>query len=173
MNDSGTLREEGPAASGRVLALDLGEKRIGLALSDEGRVLARSLAVLKRGSRLADFERISRIVDEQAVNLLVVGLPVLLSGQEGTKAAWVRDYAADLANRLGLALVFWDESFSTIAAERSLRERGKRGAKQRQWVDAVAAAMILQSYLDAQHPDVAPLNTAQDVGNEDSDAEAP
>jgi putative holliday junction resolvase len=153
MNDSGAMQEDSLSATGRILALDLGEKRIGLALSDESRILARSFAVLKRGSRLADFEKISRIVDEQVVNLIVVGLPVLLSGQEGAKAAWVRDYAAELAQRLGIDLVFWDESFSTVAAERSLRARGKRGQKQRQWVDAVAAAMILQSYLDAAHDD--------------------
>lgn len=151
---------------GRILALDLGEKRIGVALSDEGRLLARSYAVLRRGSRLADFEKISHIVDEQAVNLIVVGLPVLLSGEEGAKAAWVRDYANEMAQRLGLDLVFWDESFSTVEAERSLRARGKKGPRQRQWVDAVAAAMILQSFLDAQRPDTG--MGLLDVGNEES-----
>jgi putative Holliday junction resolvase len=135
---------------GRVMALDLGEKRIGVALSDENRLLARGYRVLKRSSRLADLEKIERIIDEQRVTLLIVGLPIPLSGEEGTKAAWVRDYAGQLADRLPIEVKLWDESFSTVDAEASLRARGKRGKEQRERVDAVAAAFILQSYLDAQ-----------------------
>lgn len=136
--------------AGRVMALDLGEKRIGVALSDENRLLARGYRVLKRSSRLADFEKIQRIVDEQRVTLLIVGLPIPLSGEEGSKAAWVRDYAGQLADRLPIKVKLWDESLSTVDAEASLRARGKRGKEQRERIDAVAAAFILQSYLDAQ-----------------------
>ena len=136
--------------TGRILSLDLGEKRIGVAVSDELRMIARSLTVLQRQSRLADFERIRQIVDEQAVTLIIVGLPVLASGQEGEKAAWVRDYAQDMHGKLGIPLQYWDESYTTVQAEASLRERGIRGRKGRKQVDAVAAAFILQSYLDAQ-----------------------
>jgi putative Holliday junction resolvase len=134
---------------GRVLALDLGEKRIGVAISDETRTIARPVAVLKRQSRSEDFDRINEIVDEHAVSLLLVGLPLLASGEEGEKAAWMRDYASDLQRKLGLALRYWDESFTTVEAEASLRERGIRGRRGRQRIDAVAAAFILQSYLDA------------------------
>jgi len=134
---------------GRVLALDLGEKRIGVAISDETRTIARPVAVLKRQSRSEDFDRINKIVDEHAVSLLLVGLPLLASGEEGEKAAWMRDYASDLQRELGLALRYWDESFTTVEAEASLRERGIRGRRGRQRIDAVAAAFILQSYLDA------------------------
>ncbi|MEW5986261.1 MAG: Holliday junction resolvase RuvX, partial [Chloroflexota bacterium] len=80
----------------KILALDLGEKRIGVAVSDETRTIARSLTVLNRTSRLADFEKIGRIVDEQGVNLLVVGLPIELDGAEGARAAWTRNYTAAL-----------------------------------------------------------------------------
>lgn len=135
---------------GRVLALDLGEKRIGVAVSDATRTIATPLAVVKRTSRQADFAAIGRLLAEQQANLLVVGLPVMLDGREGEKAAWVRHYAADLQAQLGIPLAFTDEAFTTVQAENSLRDRGQTGRKIRQHVDAVAAALILQSYLDQQ-----------------------
>ena len=150
MNDPETPGAVADSAMGRILALDLGEKRIGIAISDETRMIARSLEVMERRSRLADFERISQIVDEQGVSLLIVGLPLLASGEEGEKAAWVRDYTLDLQRNLGLAVHFWDESFTTVQAEASLRDRGVHGRHRRRRVDAVAAAFILQSYLDSQ-----------------------
>lgn len=136
--------------SQRILALDLGEKRLGVAVSDETRTVARSVTVFERSSRLADFERIRQVVDEYGVNLLIVGLPILVSGEEGDKAAWVRDYAGELERNLGVEIKFWDESYTTVQAEASLRERGIHGRRRRKRVDAVAAAFILQSYLDAQ-----------------------
>jgi putative Holliday junction resolvase len=108
--------------------------------------------VIRRASRLADFEKISRIVDEQGVSLLVVGLPVPLGGVEGAKAAWTRDYSAALAAFLGIHCLLWDESFTTIEAQAALRAQGKRGKKARERIDAVAAAVILQSYLNARRP---------------------
>lgn len=132
-----------------MMALDLGEKRIGVAVSDPTGLVARSHTVFKRTSRSADFEKIGRIIDQEDVSQLIIGLPVLLSGEEGTKAAWVRDYGADLAQQLDIKVEFWDESLSTVAAEDSLRERGIHGKRRRGRVDAVAAAFILQSYLDA------------------------
>ena len=136
--------------SGRIVALDLGEKRIGVAICDETQTVARSLTVLERKSRLTDFERISRIVDDNGAILLIVGLPLLASGEEGEKAAWVRDYCGDLQRQLEVPIRLWDEGYTTIQAEASLRERGIHGRKRRKRVDAVAAAFILQSYLDAQ-----------------------
>lgn len=134
---------------GRVMALDLGEKRIGVALSDETRTLARSYAVIRRSSRQADFAQMAAIAAAQGVALLVVGLPVPLDGQEGALAAWVRDYAADLAHHLQLETILWDESFTTRQASQSMRERGQRAHQQRGRVDAVAAAFLLQDYLDS------------------------
>jgi putative Holliday junction resolvase len=139
-----------PADCGRVLALDLGEKRIGVAVSDPTWTIARAHSVIGRSSRLADFEKIGRIIDEQGVSLLVVGLPVPLSGVEGTKAAWVRDYAADLAAHVKLEYALWDESFTTVEAQATLRAQGKRLKRARGRIDAVAAAFILQSFLDAR-----------------------
>lgn len=134
---------------GQILALDLGDKRIGVAVSDQTNQIARSLQVIKRGSRQDDFQKILTVVSELNIRLIVVGLPVLSSGKEGSRAAWARDYAADLAKQIGLDVVLWDESLSTVDAEASMRTRGILGKRRRQRVDAVAAAFILQSYLDA------------------------
>ena len=150
MSSGASASEPAWAAAGRILALDLGEKRIGVAVSDEGRSLARSLTTLKRKSRLEDFERLGRLAREQGATLIVVGLPLLPSGEEGEKAAWVRDYSGDLARHVALPVALWDESYSTVRAEDSLRERGIHGKRRRQRVDAAAAAFILQSYLHAQ-----------------------
>ena len=136
--------------AGRVMALDLGEKRIGVALSDPTRTIASAHSVLTRKSRLEDSARYAHLIAENGVTLLVLGLPITLGGQEGTRAAWVRDYAADLAGRLSVPIAFWDESLSTVEASAALRAQGRRGKKLRERVDAVAAAVILQAYLDAQ-----------------------
>jgi putative Holliday junction resolvase len=135
---------------GRVMALDLGEKRIGVALSDPTRTIASAHSVLTRKSRLEDVARYTHLIAENSVTLLVIGLPITLGGREGERAAWVRDYAADLAERLPVPIAFWDESLSTVEAQAALRAQGRRGKKLRERVDAVAAAVILQSYLDAQ-----------------------
>jgi len=144
--------EMGAAAGtkGRIMALDLGEKRIGLALSDESRTLARPFKVLKRSSRVADYESIKRISEEQGIVLLVIGLPKLLSGEEGDKARWVRDYSAQLSQAVELPIEFWDESFSTKDALESMKQRGISRKHQKKRIDAVASAFILQQYLDAR-----------------------
>jgi putative Holliday junction resolvase len=139
-----------PQKKGRIMALDLGEKRIGVAVSDEQQLLARSYAVVQRSSRKADFRRLAEIAAAENVVHLLVGLPIHLDGSEGALAAWVRDYAAGLAAHLQLPYQLWDESFTTREAQASMRARGKRAHQQRDWIDAVAAAMLLQGFLDAR-----------------------
>ena len=134
---------------GRVMALDLGEKRIGVAISDPTRTIAQSYGVVMRSSRKADYAEYGRIIAKEQVNLLVVGLPLSLAGEETQKSTWVRDYTAEMENHIDIPIEFWDEALTTVQAEASLRERGKRGKKAREQVDAVAAAFILQNYLDA------------------------
>lgn len=134
---------------GRVMALDLGSKRIGVAVSDPTRTIAKSYGVVKRKSREEDFARYLQIMDEQKVTLLLVGLPTKSDGGDSDTAVWIRDYMAEFSQQCDVPIQFWDESFTTVRAEESLRLRGKRGKKARQQVDAVAAAFILQSYLDA------------------------
>ena len=139
---------------GRVLALDLGEKRIGVAVSDATRLIAKSLQVFRRKSRREDFAHIAHLIGEQQAKLLVVGLPVPLSGVEGEKAAWVRNYTAELEEHVNIPVTFWDEALTTVQAYESLRLRGKQAWQVKDRIDAVAAAFILQSYLDAQNDQV-------------------
>jgi putative holliday junction resolvase len=82
--------------------------------------------------------------------LILIGLPIRLDGVEGSKAAWVRDYGAALADKLRIATEYWDESLSTVRAEASLAVRGESRRKRTARIDAVAAAMILQDYLDSR-----------------------
>jgi putative Holliday junction resolvase len=139
---------------GKVLAIDLGEKRIGLAVSDETRTIAASYGVIMRQSRREDVARYAAIVEQEEIALVVVGLPITMDGQEGQRARWVRDYANELQRLLPVPVTLWDERFSTKQAAASLRLRGKRGKQAQDRIDAVAAAFILQDYLDA-HPDSA------------------
>ncbi len=131
----------------RYLALDLGDKRIGVAISDTLGMIARPLAVIERTSRVADFEAYAALVAEHQVAELVVGLPISMDGTEGRQAAWVRDYSAELAAALDLPLHLWDERLTTEEAVDIMHAQGKRPSKD--WIDAVAAAVILQNFLDA------------------------
>lgn len=150
------------------MGLDVGDKRIGVAVSDPGRSLARSLRVIERGPKGQDLEVIGQLVRELDVACIVVGYPRSLDGTIGQQAKRVERYARELERGLGVPVVLWDERLSTVAAERLMRETGRsqgvssvefyRGNKKvrrplarkggRRGIDAVAAALILQSYLD-------------------------
>jgi putative holliday junction resolvase len=134
---------------GRVMALDLGSKRIGVAVCDPTRTIAQSYGVIKRRSRVEDYERYEQIIADEEITLLVVGLPTRIDGSDSNTAVWIRSYIEELSQRIDIPVEFWDESYTTVMAEESLRQRGKRGKKARERVDAVAAAIILQSFLDA------------------------
>ena len=138
----------------RVLALDVGDRRVGVAVSDPTGTLARPLQALERASRVEDYAAITALVTELAVELVVVGQPLSLDGSEGPQARRIGRYAKALAESLPVPVVMWDERFSTAAAEEVLLH--SRGKKKRQRarsggeLDAIAAAVILQSYLDNQ-----------------------
>ncbi len=134
---------------GRVMAIDLGEKRIGIAISDPLRMVAKGHSVIKRKSRQDDFARYQAIIDEQEITLVVMGLPIPLNGIEGDKAAWVRSYTADFEKYTSTPIVLWDEALTTKKAEASLRARGKRNKQIKERIDAVAAAFILEDYLES------------------------
>ena len=137
----------------RVLALDMGERRVGVAVSDPTGTVARPLQTLVRGSRQEDFAAIASLVAEYDVGLVVVGRPLSLDGTEGPQARRVIRYVEALAARLPIRVVLWDERFTTAAAQEILRQsRGKKRRRQARSageVDAIAAAVILQSYLDS------------------------
>lgn len=131
----------------RTLALDLGDRRIGVAISDTLGMFARPLEMFQRTSRVADFAHIRALIDEHQVQSVVAGLPINMDGTEGQQADWVRDYTAALGETLSVPVVLWDERLTTEEAKDILRAQGKTPSKD--WIDAVAAAVILQSYLDA------------------------
>lgn len=136
---------------GRLLALDVGERRIGVAVSDPTGTLARPLTTIVRASRQADFQAIAQVVDDCAATRIIVGLPLSLDGTEGPQARRVRRYAEHLAQAVSVPIEFWDERYSSVMATDILRVKGQhRGRRQeRGAIDAAAAAVILQSYLDA------------------------
>lgn len=143
------MEEHNFEKKGRVMALDVGSKRIGVAISDATRTIAGSYGVIQRKSRQEDFARYRRIISDEEVTLLIVGLPTRSDGSDSTIAAWIRDYTTAFSQTTAIPIEFWDESFTSMQAEESLALRGKRGKKAKERVDAVAAAFILQSYLDA------------------------
>jgi putative Holliday junction resolvase len=135
---------------GRVLALDLGRVRIGLALSDPLGLTANPLETLKSIGARADVERLVRLAQEHGVTRIVVGLPLLLSGEEGDGARSARRFAARLRARLReVEVELWDERLTTVQAERTLISAGVSRRKRRRVVDGLAAVLILQSYLEA------------------------
>ncbi len=135
-------------STGRLLGLDIGSKRIGVAISDELGMLASPVAMVLRGRN--DRAEFRALVAEWKPDKLVAGLPTGLSGREGPQAAETRAYADALAAELGLPLDYWDERLSSAVAERSLIESGVRRDKRKEKIDAMAAAVMLQGYLDNQ-----------------------
>jgi putative pre-16S rRNA nuclease len=130
------------------VGLDIGEARIGVAVGDPSGILATPVETVRRGP--GDLDRIAALVSEYEAIELVVGLPRSLSGGEGPAARRIREVASELAGRVsGIPLRFVDERFTTVTAERVLREQGRKGAKRRAVVDQAAAVVILQQALDA------------------------
>ena len=136
---------------GRLLAVDWGERRIGLALSDESRTLAQPLTTLTRrvGKRFP-MRQLLALLDEHAVTGVVVGLPLAPDGSEGDAAREARGLAADIARRAGRPVDVWDERLTTARALRAVRELGGSTRGRKNDVDALAAAVLLQHYLDAR-----------------------
>ena len=133
---------------GRVLGLDLGDVRIGVAISDPDRKVAVPFGTVHTGAP-ADLKAIASIVGENEVTLVVVGNPLMMSGETGTRARHAEEFAGALRQFLPVPVVLHDERLSTAEAERALKEAGAGGRERRRAVDRSAAAVILQSYLDA------------------------
>jgi len=135
--------------TGRVLGLDVGSRRLGVAVSDPSGTVASPLATLQRRGPAEDATALGRLAAEQDAATVVVGLPLTLSGREGPAAAAVRAYVAELRPLLpGLAFELVDERLSTAAAERALIAGGVRRQGRRAVVDQVAASLFLQTWLD-------------------------
>jgi len=136
--------------NGRLAALDVGDKRIGVAVCDPLRLTAQPVGVVQRRGAKADCAAISALLAEYQIEKVVVGLPLSFSGSEGEQADRVRHFADRFQTETGLAVVYQDERLTTLQSERMLVGAGVRRDKRRQVIDKVAAALILQAYLDSQ-----------------------
>ena len=132
----------------RVLGLDIGSKRIGIAVSDELGLTAQGVETLVRKDPDSDLERIAGLVGRYSVEEIVVGVPYNMDGSEGPQARTVRQMIGQISARVGVPVQEWDERLSTVAAERVLLEADMSRSKRRKVVDKVAAVIILQGYLD-------------------------
>lgn len=131
-----------------IVALDVGKARIGVAVSDDTGLIATPLSVIQRRSNAQAIEAIARIVREEGAGLVVVGLPVSFDGQLYEQARSVQSFAEKMRRALAIPLVYADETLSTVRAEEMLRASGMRPERIRERIDAAAAAVILQEYLD-------------------------
>ncbi len=134
----------------RVLGLDIGERRIGVALSDPEGIIAIALTVIERKSEDTALQQLSDLTQEHEVERIVIGLPRSLDGSLGKQAQAVQTFAESLAGCTELSVVTWDERLSTVAAERMMIEAGVKREKRKERLDSVAAAFILQGYLDRE-----------------------
>jgi len=131
----------------RILALDLGKKRIGLALSDPLGITAQGLPTLERTNMRRDLDALAQIAAENEVAFILMGHPLHMSGREGRQAEYTREFADRLAARTGLDVRLWDERLTTIEAARVLKDSGISIAKRAKAVDKLAAQILLQSFL--------------------------
>lgn len=135
----------------RIVGIDPGQARIGIAVSDEeGSIAFPRATVSARGGDEEAAQRVREALGDEEISLAVVGLPLRLDGTEGEAARRARSFGAVLGRVLGVSIVHWDERLTTVAAERAQRQMGRRGRKQREVVDQSAAALLLQGYLDAK-----------------------
>lgn len=137
-------------ANGRVLAVDLGKKRIGLALSDPLGITAQGLPTLERTNIRDDLAALDAIAKNREVTLILMGQPLHMSGREGRQAAYVRDFAERLSDRTGIEVRFWDERLTTVEAQRVLKQSGISIEKRARAVDRLAAVILLESFLDSR-----------------------
>ena len=139
---------EGLATGARILGLDLGTRTIGLALSDVGHTIATPFDTIRRTKLKPDIGQLLGVITDQGVGALVLGLPVNMDDSEGPRCQATRQFATDLLKALDIPLAFWDERLSSYAAEAALLEADVSAKRRAEIIDKVAAAVILQAYLD-------------------------
>ncbi len=135
---------------GRILALDLGKKRIGLALSDPLGLTAQGLPSLERVNIRTDLSVLNRLAAEHDVRLFLIGHPLHMSGDEGRQAQQARDFAERLRERTGVEVRLWDERLTTVEAQRVLKSSGISIAKRAKAVDRLSAQILLESFLSSE-----------------------
>lgn len=134
----------------RVLAIDYGEQRIGLAISDELAITARPLITISRIPKAASFARIAEIIEQYEITKVVIGLPLRLDGTAGDAAAKVEKFASLLKMQISCPTVLWNEQLSSVEAEERMRSAGLNAAARKERIDQFAAMVILEDYLSCQ-----------------------
>jgi putative Holliday junction resolvase len=132
------------------MGLDVGDKTIGVAISDGLRLTAQPRPTIRRQELAADIEQLRRIAAENDVHEIVVGLPVHLNGRQSRQGEKTARFAAELERALELPVILWDERLTSVAAEQHLEEMGLNWRKRREHIDKIAAMIILQTYLDSR-----------------------
>ena len=133
----------------KVMCLDLGTKTIGVAVSDDLLITAQPVETVRRKTLAEDLDTLAKLAHRHRITEVVLGLPINMDGSRGGMARRAESFSRRLEGRLELPIVLWDERLSTAGAERSLLESGMSRAKRKTVIDQVAAALILQSYLDS------------------------
>jgi putative Holliday junction resolvase len=139
--------------SGRILAIDYGSRRMGLAVTDPLGITAQGLDTLERKNKRADFGRLERTIRQYQVREIVLGNPLRMSGQEGTQSQKVAEFAGELRQRFQLPVHLWDERLTSAEANRLLRDAEVSTHKRTQAVDRMAAILILQAFLQSRSID--------------------
>ena len=145
------MRQE--PSSGRVLALDFGKRRIGLAISDALGLTAQGLETLERTTVREDLARLAELAENRDVALILMGDPRHMSGRQSRQSGKAREFAERLSGRTGLPVDYWDERLTTVEAQRVLKEGGLSSRKRARAVDRLAAVLLLESYLDRRSLD--------------------
>ncbi|HLH03546.1 MAG TPA: Holliday junction resolvase RuvX [Bryobacteraceae bacterium] len=136
-----------PEISGRILALDVGKKRIGLAVSDALRITAQGLETFQRTRIRDDLRQLKEMVNQSGIGLLLVGKPLHMSGDESRQSEYTREFADRLSAETGVPVVYWDERLTSMEAERLLKHAGATLEDRKRVVDRMAATLLLESYL--------------------------
>jgi len=136
----------------RIMGLDVGDKNIGIAVSDALHTIAQGRPTLRRTSWESDLRFLRRLVEENEVETIVVGKPLHMGGQESRQSQKIARFATKLSKTLGLPVILWDERLTSFAAEQHLEEAGLKWRDRKKHVDRIAAMFILQDYLDGHHP---------------------
>ena len=134
----------------RYLCLDLGRKRIGVAVSDETGLIASPVGAIQVGDRAQVFKQVLRHIEDQAAGKLIIGLPLHMNGDEGIEAGRAREFARQLSRLTKIPIDFMDERLTSVEADRLMQEAGVKREKRKANIDARAAAIILQTYLDTE-----------------------
>ncbi len=140
--------EDGNTFGKRIMALDIGMRRIGVAISDVLGITAQGLPTFQRNTLKEDVARMARYAQEQDAGAIVVGNPLHMSGRDSRQGEYVKDFAERLAERSGIPVQLWDERLTTVEATRVLKESGVSQQKRAKAIDRLSAVLILQSYLD-------------------------